>query len=59
MFGAEDYKLVAAVPKKFLSKINNYKIIGYVEEFDGAYLEIDGFKYKNYDELGLYDHFGE
>ena len=59
MFGAEDYKLVAAVPREFLSEINNYKIIGYVEEFDGAYLEIDGFKYKNYDELGLYDHFGE
>lgn len=59
MFGAEDYNLVAAVPQEFLKKINDYKIIGRVEEFDGYYLQINDKKYKNYDELGLFDHFGE
>ena len=59
MFGAEDYNLVAAVPEEFLNKIKDYKIIGKVEEFDGYYLQIDDKKYKNYDELGLYDHFGD
>ncbi|MCQ2739056.1 MAG: AIR synthase related protein [bacterium] len=58
MFGAEDYNLVAAVPKDFLPEINNYKIIGEVVDFNGAVLEIDGQKYSNYDELNLYDHFG-
>ena len=59
MFGAEDYNLVAVVPKEFLKNMNDYKIVGNVEEFDGYYLQIDNKKYKNYDELGLYDHFGE
>lgn len=59
IWGAEDYKLVAAVPKEFLSKISNYIEIGAVEPFDGAYLKIDKKNYSNYDELGLYDHFGE
>ncbi len=59
MFGAEDYKLVAAVPKDFLTKLNNYEIIGEVTKFDGTYLQIDDKKYSNYNELGLYNHFGE
>ncbi len=59
MFGAEDYKLVAAVPNDFLLKLNDYKIIGNVEPFDGYYLQIDDREYLNYNELGLYDHFGE
>ncbi len=59
MFDAEDYNLVAAVPKSFLENINNYKVIGTVEEFDGAYLQIDNKRYINYDDLNLYDHFGE
>ena len=57
IFGAEDYKLVAAVPKDFLKKLNNYKIIGLVEDFDGSYLKIDDKNYKNYDELNLFNHF--
>lgn len=59
MYGAEDYNLVATVPNDFLRKIKNYKIIGKVEPFDGYYLQIDDKKYLNYNELGLYDHFGE
>lgn len=56
MFGAEDYKLVAAIPKEFLNKISNYKFIGEVRPFDGSYLQIDNEKYKNYDELNLFNH---
>ncbi len=59
MFGAEDYNLVAAVPFKFLDKIRDYKIIGKVEKYNEAPLIIGDKKYKNYDELGLYNHFGE
>ena len=58
-FAAEDYKLVAAVPKEFLINIKNYKLLGSVEKFDGVYLEIGDFKYSSYNELKLYDHFGE
>ncbi len=59
ILGAEDYKLVAAVPKDFLAKIEKYEIIGSVNDFDGTYLQIDNKKYSNYNELGLYNHFGE
>lgn len=58
-FGAEDYNLVATVPENFLQEISNYKIIGYVEKFDGAYLEFDNNRFSSYNELKLYDHFGE
>lgn len=54
MFGAEDYHLVAAIPEN----INNYEIIGKVSPFNGAYLEIEGKKYSNYNELNIFDHFG-
>ena len=57
MFGAEDYKLVAVVPKDFLNKIDKYHLIGEVKEFDGVYLQIDNKTYSNYNELGLFDHF--
>ena len=57
MFGAEDYRLVAAIPKEFLNNIENYNLIGEIKPFDGAYLEISGKKIFNYDELNLYDHF--
>lgn len=52
MFGAEDYHLVAAVPKWE----NKEDIIAYVYPFDGAYLQIGDKKYLDYDELGLYKH---
>ncbi|MBO5737772.1 hypothetical protein J6R97_00345 [bacterium] len=59
MFGAEDYKLIAAVPKDFLSSISDYKIIGSVVNFDGSFLQIDNKQYSSYDELALYNHFGD
>ena len=59
MFGAEDYNLVATVPESFLSKLDNYKVIGIVEKYDGAYLEIENKRFSDYNELNLYDHFGE
>ena len=57
MFGAEDYKLVAAVPKCFLSNLKDYKIVGDVVAFDGVYLQIEDKCYSDYSELGLFDHF--
>lgn len=57
MFGAEDYNLVAVVPKEFLNEIDGYYIIGETEEYNGYYLKIGEKTYSDYDELGLYDHF--
>ena len=57
MFCAEDYKLIAALPKDFLSKIKNYKQIGEIAKFDGTYLQIGNKKFSNYNELDLFDHF--
>lgn len=59
VFDAEDYKLVAAIPKEFLTKLENYKIIGSVKGYDGVYLQIGDTRYNNYDDLKLYNHFGE
>lgn len=59
IFGAEDYKLVAAVPEEFLSKISECKIIGKVIEKQNYVLKIENKEYTNYDELDLYDHFEE
>ena len=59
MFGAEDYKLVAAVPESFLSKITDYYIIGKVVKKSDYILSIEGKKYNTYDELGVYNHFKE
>ena len=59
IYDAEDYKLVAVVPLEILNKINNYKIIGEVKDYDGTYLQVDNKKYSSYDELNLYNHFGD
>lgn len=59
MFGAEDYNLVAAIPREFLKKLKDYDIIGKVLPFNGAYLQIDDKKYTNYDELNLFNHWGK
>lgn len=59
MFGAEDYNLVAAVPKDFLTEISDYYILGTVEKFNDCFLEIENKKYCNYDDLGLFNHFKE
>ena len=59
MFGAEDYNLVAAIPEEFLSRLSNCYIVGKVCERTDCILEIDGKKYNDYDELGVYNHFKE
>ena len=53
-FGFEDYHLVAAIPKEFF---NNYYIIGEVTDYDGSFLNINGTKYNNYNQLNTYNHF--
>ena len=57
IFGEEDYKLVATVPRKFLKRLTEYEIIGEVIERQDYILKIGEKKYYNYDELGLYNHF--
>lgn len=57
MFGAEDYKLVAAVPEDFLPKLSEYELLGKVLPKQNYVLKIGDKKYFNYEELGLYDHF--
>lgn len=59
IFGAEDYKLVATVPREFLKKLTEYKIIGKVVEKQDYILKVGNKKYYSYDELGLYNHFGK
>ncbi len=59
LFGGEDYKLVAVIPEDFANRMKNIYKIGYVEKYDGIRLNISGKKYKEYDELDVYDHFGE
>ncbi len=58
IFGSEDYKLVAAVPKDFLQEISNYEIIGEVIEKSDFIIKIEDKKFYQYDELKTYDHFG-
>ena len=58
LWGAEDYKLVAAVPEEFLPKLTKYIRIGDVVEYDGNYLKVFDKQYSNYDDLKLFDHFG-
>lgn len=59
MFGAEDYHLVAAVPRSFLKELKDYSIIGEVTKYCGYFLTIGDKNFSDYDELGLYDHFKE
>ena len=59
IFGAEDYKLVATVPKDFLPKLSEYEIIGEVVDKQGYTIKIGDKEYYNYNELDLYNHFGE
>ena len=59
IFGAEDYKLVATVPKDFLPNISEYKILGEVIAKQDYVIKIGDKKFYNYNELDLYNHFGE
>lgn len=57
MFGAEDYKLVAAIPEKYLNILPYYNIVGEVYEYQGYPLKIEDNIFNNYDDLNLYNHF--
>lgn len=57
LYGAEDYKLVAAVPANYLTNITDYIIVADVVKFDGCYLQVNDKSFSSYDELELFDHF--
>ena len=59
IFGAEDYHLVAAVPESFELNLDGVYEIGKVYQKQDFVLKICDKKYNNYDELNLYNHFGE
>lgn len=59
LFGGEDYKLIAAIPEKYLNCIEGAIVIGHVKEFDGTYLRIDNQSFNAYDEMEVYNHFGK
>ena len=60
MLGGEDYNLVAVVPKETLQYIEEYDLIGEVlPKDDSVVLVVGNKKYSRYDELGVYNHFGE
>lgn len=56
-FGAEDYKLVAVIPEKYLCDFKECNIIGKVYNYNDYYLKMGNNEYRNYDELNLYNHF--
>lgn len=59
IFGAEDYNLVAAVPEEFLKELDEYDVIAEVLEKQDYILKIGDKTYSKYNELSVYDHFGE
>lgn len=59
LFGGEDYKLVAVIPKKYFKSIPDAVMIGYVEQFNDFYIDISGDRYHNYSELKVFNHFGD
>lgn len=59
LFGGEDYNLVAAIPEKYLSDIPEAIVIGKIEHYDGVRVNISGDNFKLYDELNVFNHFGE
>ena len=59
MFGFEDYHLVAAVPEYILKYINDYYIIGVVEKYNDCYIDLEGAKYTDYNQLNTYNHFSK
>lgn len=59
IFGAEDYKLVAAVPKEFLPSISEYDLIGEVLPQSNFVIQIGDKKFTDYDEIEAYNHFEE
>ncbi len=60
LFGAEDYRLVAAVPEVFLKNINTGTKIGVVNpKRADIKFTAEGINYIKYDEIKPYNHFGE
>jgi thiamine-monophosphate kinase len=59
LFGGEDYNLVAAIPDKYCKLISDAVIIGKVVKYDGIRLNISGEEYSEYNQLKVYNHFGE
>lgn len=59
LFGGEDYNLVAVIPNKYISSIPDAVVIGTVEKYDGVYVDISGEKFKQYEQIKVYNHFGE
>ena len=60
LFGAEDYRLVAAVPEAFLKNIRHYTKIGkVVARKYNIKFTVNGVNYSNYDEIESYNHFGD
>lgn len=60
LFGAEDYRLLAAVPEDFLKNVTNYTKIGVVlPKIKDIKFSADGINYSNYEEIKAYNHFGE
>ena len=59
LYGGEDYNIIAAVPAGYLSKITGAILIGKIEPFDGIRLDISGETYTNYNELRIFNHFGD
>ena len=57
IFGAEDYVLVAVLPKDFALTLPDVRIIANVVEYNDYFLKIGDKKFKNYDDLGLFNHF--
>ena len=58
LFGGEDYKPVAAIPEKYADN-NLFSVIGKVVKYDGIRLDISGNEYKDYNELKVFNHFGD
>ena len=58
LFGGEDYKPVAAIPEKYANN-KLFTVIGNVVKYDGIRLDISGNKYKDYNELKVFNHFGD
>lgn len=59
LFGGEDYNPVAVVPEKYLQDFPDAIQIGKIDKYDGIKLDISGKKFAHYDELNVFNHFGE
>lgn len=57
LFGGEDYKLIACVPKDCLKNIPDYVQIGEVHEYNGTMVKIGDLVINKYDDVKSYNHF--